>query len=44
MIMLFSQFAFAELLVYSKIGCEEILKRKFPKIFYQKMKKYLKYS
>ena len=23
---------------------EEILKRKFPKIFYQKVKKYLKYS
>lgn len=29
---------------FSQTRCGEILKRKFPKIFYQKMKKYLKYS
>lgn len=32
MIMPFSQFVFAKLLVYSQIRCEEISERKFPKI------------
>ena len=40
MIMPFSQFVFAKLLVYSQTRFEEISDRKFPKI----SEKYLKYS